>query len=116
MSIKAGDSLRPGHEEYHTLDNFTYKRHKTNKCVQIQMSASGSQQRHSKAHNSQGPLDDSHNDGLKEMFFHIFTLCPWNKRKLPLNVLEVDVKGLFLLILKVGSALESREHEQRGTR
>lgn len=76
LSIKAGDNLRPGHEELHTLDNFTCKRHKTNTCVQIQMSASGSQQRHSKAHNSEGPLDDSHHAGLKEMFFHIFALCP----------------------------------------
>ena len=79
------------------------------------MSAPGSQQRHSKAHNSEGPSDDSYHDGLKEMFFQIFTLCPWSKRKFHLNVLEIDVKGLLLLILKVGSALESREHEQRGT-
>lgn len=35
IKTKAGDILKPGHKELHTLDNLTYQKHKTNKCYLI---------------------------------------------------------------------------------
>lgn len=44
IKTRAGDILRLGQEELHTLDDLTYQKHKKKKFIKLQMSVSGTQQ------------------------------------------------------------------------